>query len=1755
MAHTFDAKVQYPAQGAGGSTANPLSLYLDCANDVTLVVLDINIAGGSARTGGAPSINGKALTIVGTPYICTEVTGEKWFGVFSHFAGMGIPTPTIPGSLGVSIPNAGGLTIWGAAHTYKAGAGKVSIFDVSTYKTGTTATANPSGTIFPTDAAGLVTVTAGFGANAVPTSSTLLINTLFSHDSGNYTFFQGYRLLSAVGSVRVNFTLGSDDWGWVLAAFKEADAPIIAVLNTRPCSSVLLNLPDSWTRQNWKTRPVTETMPLLGDSTFQQAAVGRNWTDGMTLSDSKGAWADRPREASDTLTLTDSLVLDYIHIILGEINERAATDTLDLDDSQAREVRLTRAITAWLMLSDDQRRTKGSWASIADAVGLTDLEEHWAERWLSKLDALFVYDGDLGVLWMRHEVPVLSVTDLSDAAQQQADRTITASDLALLLADATIREAARTASATDTIPLSDTTGSSRERSRFSLDDLVLSDSIVRDFLHIVLGEVHFWENKDTLYLTDAVERHAKLTGSVLDWLKLDDTVRRSWDARIAVTEGLNLTDTQQQTVERDLARLDALFVADLHTRELRLRRDAADAVILFYQTQRVANRTVTASDVALLLTDATLRNALRAVSAQDAAAVDDSVWGARDAARSALENLPVSDSLVQEYVKAIIAGIYEWAVTDTLPIMDAAVWQTRLERALFDWLALGDSARQSRSAWQAMLDALGVTDQNVRASGAVTLANMRLSLATDAAFVDFSAANLLTPYLVAKLTVLDSLGRKLIGYVKLPGASETYGGELLTNGTFASWVEDAPTWWTTEGEGGSNDLTESPSGRCRIVTETGTWLAISHADPLPDDGVCGRVVLDVTAREAGSIALDGYVIGARAWNAVGNAQARYFTSVAGQPFALSRGVAGQLNDLTIDNASLVQVLSPSATGVTITSTPNGVSQNWASEETGFNRNDPSGYTYEIEGVLRTVRTVERCLQRLDALFVFDQVARELRLRRNVVDAILLFDQEKHLRDLLQKITDALLLTDQEKHALSLSQVGTDALTLADLTAKHFPLRWRLVSDAIALLDVVQHRVDLSASLTDWLRLDDLVRWQGESVRRVTEAVELTDQEKHGLNRGMQQLDTLFVFDSITKQIAYRYAVSDAAPLFDSGVGAADRRLSVSDVMLLLSDSMIRDGVRRGRGALDSLTVTDASAQELRASRLVLEQIAISDALLREYVKAYVAGFAAVTDVLGVTDTVARETRMTRAVTEWAALDDFTRRQRSAWQSVADTTGLTDQERYWAERGLAKLDALFVYDAATRELRLRRGVADAVILFDQAQTERAVRVASTETTFLTDDAKRQFIRQARLDDVLPLSDSRASSVTRVITALDSLLVTDRVAQLTEAFRKIVDYLAPLADSVVAEGATGGRTYTVQAFDVLDVVDNSGRRAATTRSVMDALAVGDLAGAARALLRQVADALGIADERSAALVIQRAAVDWVLLSDSRARTWWSTEILTDRIGLSDTHAAARKLTLFETLALSDVTSAEYVKAVFGILIERSVTDVLALADETAPTRYATRQIQDALGVSDTSARRLTAIRFVLDVLGLDDSVTRTLEHFLVGQVIVRAITDTLDVLDLLQIERQFHVAVADTTATVDRLAQATLLARVGSDLLDLADLVPVEQRHREWGATDALVLSDRLTRAIDRVLVEQLPVTDAVLRWWFQAITTVLTGIKERVAAYLGTKASIRNPLARRLEQSHLLPSRSGTRNPMARQVDFVEPYLRRVAVADVNAAHL
>ena len=85
-----------------------------------------------------------------------------------------------------------------------------------------------------------------------------------------------------------------------------------------------------------------------------------------------------------------------------------------------------------------------------------------------------------------------------------------------------------------------------------------------------------------------------------------------------------------------------------------------------------------------------------------------------------------------------------------------------------------------------LLFSVSFSHAGVLASGSVSLANSKLSLSNGTAFVDFSAADVLTDYIGKRIVITDSAGKKAVGYIKAAGTGETLGDELATNGGFDS---------------------------------------------------------------------------------------------------------------------------------------------------------------------------------------------------------------------------------------------------------------------------------------------------------------------------------------------------------------------------------------------------------------------------------------------------------------------------------------------------------------------------------------------------------------------------------------------------------------------------------------------------------------------------------------------------------------------------------------------------------------------------------------------------------------------------------------------------------------------------------------------------------------------------------------------------------------------------------------------------------
>lgn len=222
-------------------------------------------------------------------------------------------------------------------------------------------------------------------------------------------------------------------------------------------------------------------------------------------------------------------------------------------------------------------------------------------------------------------------------------------------------------------------------------------------------------------------------------------------------------------------------------------------------------------------------------------------------------------------------------------------------------------------------------------SGSVTQANMRLSAVDGTAFVDFSAADVLTDYVGRALRIKDSAGRIIKGWIKAAGSGETYGSNLFLNNTdFASDEPPGTAWtrgtgWTISGGKGNVVTVNANSSLLQDITLVSGWLT---KQGFTIDSITGSMS---TSQPTGAAKMTD-----------SGAYSSYWTSnVTG---AQSNGATtrdGLSTTAVIDDIYWKQVLTPSATGVTIVSTSGGATYNWKSQESGFNYNDASGYTYEI----------------------------------------------------------------------------------------------------------------------------------------------------------------------------------------------------------------------------------------------------------------------------------------------------------------------------------------------------------------------------------------------------------------------------------------------------------------------------------------------------------------------------------------------------------------------------------------------------------------------------------------------------------------------------------------------------------------------------------------------------------------------------------------------------------------------------------------
>lgn len=267
-----------------------------------------------------------------------------------------------------------------------------------------------------------------------------------------------------------------------------------------------------------------------------------------------------------------------------------------------------------------------------------------------------------------------------------------------------------------------------------------------------------------------------------------------------------------------------------------------------------------------------------------------------------------------------------------------------IEPDLVSYIALNPSLTNAQIA------ALDANLKAIKYGSGITLNALtcKLSLVDGTAFVTQPSIDL-RPYLGFKLSFSDG-SKTLVGYAKAAGTGETLGSELVPNGDFEVWTDaNTPGSWN-KGTVGSSTINREASdihggsycarfdivsGAAATLTKSGLWT--------PGMLYKRSYWHKVTANSAKSYTYSTpettfgvyLTLNATSWyNLVGYGTA----SVNDATLALARNTTSGDYSIYFDDISVKQVLTPSATGVTIVSAAGGTTYNWATQETGFNPN-------------------------------------------------------------------------------------------------------------------------------------------------------------------------------------------------------------------------------------------------------------------------------------------------------------------------------------------------------------------------------------------------------------------------------------------------------------------------------------------------------------------------------------------------------------------------------------------------------------------------------------------------------------------------------------------------------------------------------------------------------------------------------------------------------------------------------------------------
>jgi hypothetical protein len=207
MAHSYAL-----GQARTSSAGNPITVSFAVVPGVTVLGVLLKVTGATDRAGGVLTWGEYTLVQASTTQKAAaspEAGAELWY-----LLNPPAQTKTL------TIPNTGALTILYTIVTASAKAGSVSALDGVNGGNGTSTNPTPGAIVTTEDGDILFGVVASGATTWAPSAQagTAIANT----DDGAHGGGEQYLIQGAKGSATLNWTFGtSDDWGAVVAAFKE----------------------------------------------------------------------------------------------------------------------------------------------------------------------------------------------------------------------------------------------------------------------------------------------------------------------------------------------------------------------------------------------------------------------------------------------------------------------------------------------------------------------------------------------------------------------------------------------------------------------------------------------------------------------------------------------------------------------------------------------------------------------------------------------------------------------------------------------------------------------------------------------------------------------------------------------------------------------------------------------------------------------------------------------------------------------------------------------------------------------------------------------------------------------------------------------------------------------------------------------------------------------------------------------------------------------------------------------------------------------------------------------------------------------------------------------------------------------------------------------------------------------------------------------------------------------------------------------